>query len=83
MVRRTRPARFLLHSLHGGAGQKAGSKVMNWRTRLEFTGICMAAVAFLLVITQLAAYWRFSDVDEWAYAVLEHGSPEQFISARE
>lgn len=52
---------------------------MNWRDRLEFTGVCMAAVAFLVAMIQLAGYWRFGDLDEWAYAVLDHGSPEQFM----
>jgi hypothetical protein len=51
---------------------------MNWRDKLEFTGVCLAAVGLLLLTTQLGSYWRFGDVDEWAYAVLDHGSPAQW-----
>ena len=51
---------------------------MNWRERIEYTGFCMAAIAFLTLMVELAGWYRFGDVSEWVYEVLEHGSPYQF-----
>lgn len=50
----------------------------NLRQKLESIGVCMAAAGWLMVIVQLAGWWRWRDVDEWVYRALDHGSPEQF-----
>lgn len=45
--------------------------------KLEFLGFILAAAGWLLILVQLAGYWRWGDFDPWFSRILLHGSPEQ------
>ena len=51
---------------------------MSWRSRLEFTGFCMAGLGFLIVIMQLGGFWRFGAFDTWVMEATFYGSLEQW-----
>lgn len=47
-------------------------------TAIESLGLFLAALGFLILTVQLAGYWRFGSLDEWAQAATLPGTIEQW-----
>lgn len=51
---------------------------MTWRHRFEALGFILAGLAWLLLLCQLGALWRFGSFDPWFYQATLPGTPEQW-----